>query len=56
MKWYYNGVTDLIMSVMLILMSIEEIQHHYLEGARHQFETWNDHANLQWFMQRQDLN
>ena len=56
MKWYHNGVTDLIMSVMLILMSIEEIQHHYLEGARHQFEIWNDHTNLQWFMQRQDLN
>ena len=29
---------------------------HYLEGARHQFEIWNDHVNLQWFMQRQDLN
>ena len=29
---------------------------HYLEGARHQFEIRNDHANLQWFMQRQDFN
>ena len=29
---------------------------HYLEGAKHEFEIWNDHANLQWFMKRQDLN
>ena len=32
MKWYHNGVTDLIMSVMLILMSIEEI---YLMNVSH---------------------
>ena len=25
MKWYHNGVTDLIMSVTLILISIGEI-------------------------------
>ena len=29
---------------------------HYLEGVHHQFEIWNDHANLQWFMKHQDLN
>ena len=29
---------------------------HYLEGAKHQFDIWNDHTNLQWFMKRQDLN
>ena len=29
---------------------------HYLEGAKHKFKIWNDHANLQWFMKRQDLN
>jgi hypothetical protein len=29
---------------------------HYLEGAHHEFEIWNDHANLQWFMKHQDLN
>ena len=30
--------------------------HHYLERAKHQFDIWNNHANLQWFMKRQDLN
>ena len=29
---------------------------HYLEGASLQFEVWNNHANLQCFMKRQDLN
>jgi hypothetical protein len=29
---------------------------HYLEGAHHEFEIWNDHANLQWFMKHPDLN
>ena len=29
---------------------------HYLEGAKHKFDIWNNHANLQWFMKRQDLN
>ena len=32
------------------------IETHYLEGANLQFEVWNDHANLQWFMKWQDLN
>ena len=41
---------------MLLVIRALEQWHHYLEGARHQFEIWNDHANLQWFMQRQDLN
>ena len=41
---------------MLSVIQALEQWHHYLEGARHQFEIWNDHANLQWFMQRQDLN
>ena len=31
-EWYLNGVTDLIMSVMLILMSIGEI---YLMNVSH---------------------
>ena len=29
---------------------------HYLEGAHHEFNIWNGHANLQWFMKRQYLN
>ena len=33
-----------------------EVWRHYLEGAKYEFEVWNDHANLQWFMKRQDLN
>ena len=41
---------------MLSVIQALEQWHHYLEGARHQFEIWNDHANLQWFMTRQDLN
>ena len=41
---------------MLSVIQALEQWHHYLEGARHQFEIWNDHVNLQWFMQRQDLN
>ena len=41
---------------MLSVIQVPEQWRHYLEGARHQFEIWNDHANLQWFMTRQDLN
>ena len=38
-----------------VICSLEQWRH-YLEGAKHQFDIWNDHANLQWFMKRQDLN
>ena len=41
--------------MLSIIRSLEQWQH-YLEGAHHQFEIWNDHANLQWFMKHQDLN
>ena len=41
---------------MLSVIRTLEQWCHYLEGARHQFDIWNDHANLQWFMKRQDLN
>ena len=41
---------------MLSVIQALEQWRHYLEGARHQFEIWNDHANLQWCMTRQDLN
>ena len=41
---------------MLSVICALEQWRHYLEGAKHQFDIWNDHANLQWFMKRQDLN
>ena len=41
--------------MLSIIRSLEQWRH-YLEGAKHEFEIWNDHANLQWFMKRQDLN
>ena len=41
---------------MLSVIRTLEQWHHYLEGAKHQFDIWNDHVNLQWFMKRQDLN
>ena len=41
---------------MLSIIHTTEVWRHYLEGAKYKFEVWNDHANLQWFMNRQDLN
>ena len=41
---------------MLSVIRALEQWRHYLEGAKHQFDIWNDHSNLQWFMKRQDLN
>ena len=41
---------------MLSVIRTLEQWRHYLEGAKHQFDIWNNHANLQWFMKRQDLN
>ena len=41
--------------MLLVIRSLEQWRH-YLEGAKHEFEIWNDHVNLQWFMKRQDLN
>ena len=41
--------------MLSVIQSVEEWRH-YLEGANLQFEVWNDHANLQWFMKQQDLN
>ena len=51
-EWNYL-ITD--KEMLLVIQALKQWQH-YLEDARHQFEIWNDHANLQWFMQRQDLN
>ena len=41
--------------MLSVIRSLEEWRH-YLEGAILQFEVWNDHTNLLWFMKRQDLN
>ena len=41
---------------MLSVIRALEQWRHYLEGAKHQFDIWNNHTNLQWFMKRQDLN
>ena len=41
---------------MLSVIRTLEQWRHYLEGAKHQFDIWNDHVNLQWFMKQQDLN
>ena len=41
---------------MLSVIRALEQWRHYLEGAKHQFDIWNDHANLQWFMKRQNLS
>jgi hypothetical protein len=46
-------VTD--KEMLSVIRSLEQWRH-YLEGAHHEFEIWNDHANLQWFMKHQDLN
>jgi hypothetical protein len=35
--------------MLSVIKSLEQ-WCHYLEGAHHEFEIWNDHANLQWFM------
>ena len=51
-EWNYPIADKEMLSVIQAL----EQWCHYLEDARHQSEIWNDHANLQWFMQRQDLN
>ena len=51
-EWNYPVADKEMLSVICSL----EQWRHYLEGAKHKFEIWNDHANLQWFMKRQDLN
>lgn len=37
--------------MLSVIRSLEQ-WHHYLKGAHHEFEIWNNHANLQWFMKR----
>ena len=52
MKWYHYGVTDLIMSVMLILMSIGEIylmnvSHNTIVSNKHEEQTRHYYVNFQ---------
>ena len=66
-KWYLVTYTSHSMSpeecnypitdkeILSVIQSLE-MWHHYLEGGKQEFEVWNDHANLQWFMNQQDFN
>ena len=44
-EWNYPIADKKMLSVIQALKQWQ----YYLEGARHQFEIWNDHANLQRF-------
>ena len=41
--------------MLAIIWAMEEWRH-FLEGAKHQFEVWTDHKNLQYFMTAKRLN
>lgn len=41
--------------MLAIIRALEEWRH-YLEGARHTFEIWTDHKNLEYFMTAKKLN
>ena len=41
--------------MLAIICSFEEWRH-FLEGARHQFEVWTDHKNLEYFCTAKKLN
>jgi len=41
--------------LLAIIRSLEEWRH-YLEGARHKFDIWTDHRNLQYFRTARNLN
>jgi hypothetical protein len=41
---------------LLAIMTALENWRHYLMGAKHKFEIWTDHANLQYFKKAQKLN
>jgi hypothetical protein len=42
-------------AMLSVIRSLEQ-WCHYLEGAHYEFEIWNDHPNLKWYMKYQDLN
>ena len=41
---------------MLAIIQAVKDWHHFLEGARHKFEIWTDHKNLEYFMSAKKLN
>src|ERR1700720_3619086 len=41
--------------MLAVIRALEE-WHHFLEGARHKFEIWTDHKNLEYFMSAKKLN
>ena len=41
---------------MLAIVRALEEWRHFLEGAKHQFEIWTDHKNLEYFMMAKKLN
>jgi transposase InsO family protein len=41
---------------MLAIIRALEDWRHFLEGARHKFEIWTDHKNLEYFMSAKKLN
>ncbi|KAF8631937.1 hypothetical protein AX17_004979, partial [Amanita inopinata Kibby_2008] len=41
--------------MLAIIRALDEWRH-FLEGARHPFEIWTDHKNLEYFMSTKKLN
>src|SRR6202040_2531558 len=41
--------------MLAVIRALEEWRH-FLEGARHKFEIWTDHKNLEYFMSAKKLN
>jgi len=41
---------------MLGIIQALEMWRHYLEGAKHEIDTWTDHQNLKYFMSAKKLN
>jgi len=51
-EWNYDTHDKEMLGIMRALKSWQ----HYLKGAKLQFEIWNDHRNLQYFMEAKKLN
>jgi len=50
----YPKVAD--KEMLSIICTLEIYRRHYLEESHYQSKIWNDHANLKYFIQLQDLN
>ena len=44
------------MKEMLMIIQCLEVQRHFLEGIKSQFEIWMDYKNLEYFIKAQKLN